>query len=365
MLKIIGLLLGLLCLSFGILAQEYKQKPYTFSKLTQESVKITAELNEVNQKYWGDTLISIYKGSSLETIYFNIGDYCRWSLDENYVEDGLYLNKQYFKFYRDTQKRTYQKTATIQRVFEFEYLGKKYVCFIVANDTNSFSYNIFDITSPEKITQFTLSSNKIGSDSFGDFNFDGAIDFVSIIDYVIEGFTPQNSETVFKAMAYTFHNGKTQVLENEETKQAHYTIGIGNNQNIDSFMVFSQDWFFPLKSPNKFNRDYGNYPSHTGGWNEDTKSLYTVEGLRVEPKSYSIVVAICNDDVEAKEIIKVLSAQKINGNYVEVYIKMEIIKRETKWLVLAGNYIERKIAKMAYKELEKKGYKNMIIKDLR
>ncbi len=104
MLKIICLIWGLLYLSFGVLAQEYKQKPYTFAKLTQESVKITAELNEVNQKDWGDTLISIYKGSSLETIYFYISNDCRWSLDENYVEDGLYLNKQYFKFYRAVAK---------------------------------------------------------------------------------------------------------------------------------------------------------------------------------------------------------------------------------------------------------------------
>ncbi len=357
MLKIIGLLFGFLCLSLGVLAQEYKQKPYTFAKLTQESVKITAELNEVNQKTWGDTLISIYKGSSLETIHFNIGD--------NYVEDGLYLNKQYFKFYRDSQKRIYQKTTTIQRVFEFEYLGKKYVCFILANDKNSFIYNVFDITNPEKITQFTVSSNKIGSDSFGDFNFDGAIDFVSIIDYTIEGFTPQNSETVFKAMAYTFDNDKTQVLENSQTKQPHYIIGIGNNQNIDSFMVFSQGWFFPLKSPNKHTWVYDNdYSGHSGSWNVDSKAIYTVEGLRIEPKNYSILVAICNDG-EAQELTKVLAAQKINGNYVEVYIKMEIIKSEIKWLVLAGNYIERRTAKMAYKELEKKGYKNMIIKDLR
>jgi hypothetical protein len=353
MLKIIGLLLGLLDFSFAILAQENQIKPYTLAKLTQESVQIIAELNEIEQRNWGDTLISIYKRSSLETIYFDIAN-----------NKGLYLNQQHFKFHRDTQKCIYQKEATVQRVFEFKYLGKKYLCFIFTNTKYSFVYNIFNITNPEKITQTVLHSNKIGSDVFGDFDFDGQIDFLSITDYTIGDFTTQNNEISFKAIAYTFNDNKTQTLDNEVTKQPHYIIGIGNNPNIDSFMVFSQDWLIPLKSPNTKYKDV-KYKTHSGGWDGDNKAIYTVEGQRIEAKKYSILLASCDNETKVKEITDVLSMQKIHGSYIEVYLTMEIVKGKIKWLVLAGNYIERRTAKMAYKELEQKGYKNLIIKNLK
>jgi hypothetical protein len=206
-----------------ILAQGNQNTPYPFSKLTQESVEITAELNSAKYKNWGDTLISIYKGSSLETIYFKIQDNLDKYLDGNNTSNGLYLNKQYFGFYADTEKNISQTVFTMERVFEFKYLGKKYLCFIFANTKNSFVYNIFNITNPEKITQTVMSSNKMGSDSFGDFDFDGQIDFVSIMDYTIENFTTKNNETGFKAIVYTFDDNKTQFLKNEDTKQLYQT----------------------------------------------------------------------------------------------------------------------------------------------
>jgi hypothetical protein len=128
----------------------------------------------------------------------------------------------------------------------------------------------------------------------------------------------------------------------------------------------SRDWFMPLKSPNKFTwHCEDDYLGHSGNWDVNNKAIYTVEGLRIGLKNYSILVATCNDELETKELTKVLATQKINGNNVEVYVKMELVKGEIRWLVLAGNYFEKGTAKMAYKELEKKGYKNMAIKDLR
>ena len=177
-------LLSLLCLitSFCASAQEVKEgETYSLQKLSQESVQITKNPIPHAPKEVGDTTFTLYTNSSIDIkTYFVHGDQYDNIFNPN--PTGLYLNGQHFNYYCGLEKSIKQYFSNILEIYEFSYLSNNYLLIInfredcMGAGCRYRCYNLFALDG-RRIRQVSFSSVFEGTDTFGDFNSDGVLDF--------------------------------------------------------------------------------------------------------------------------------------------------------------------------------------------
>lgn len=344
---------------------------YTFSKLTQESIRKTKQPQASDSPVKkGDSLLTTYSGGSISIVHYVVN---RDNYDAvfNPNPTGLYLNEQHFNYFCDTEKEYKQSVILPADMFEFSYIGRNYLVVKSLRDNNIESkykcYNLFDITDPNKIIQASFPSIHTGEDTFGDFNFDAIIDFLVVVIKKPETFKGKipNSYTVYP---YTFTpEGLTKQLLGADNGEPAYIFGKGDN-NMNKFVVLQHDWFFPLKdSLGKPFKHKEIYKTHTGGFEPLTNCIYTEQGTKVERKKYSIQLASFDDDSEAKKLVAELKSKKIaeNGQGFDTYILFDQYGvYGIKWVVLVGNYMTKQQALDKLNIIKQQGYKDAKIRDL-
>ncbi len=355
-------------LSIFVLLGQSVYAQYTFKKLTQEAVTRTKTPTIAPiPKDWGDTSVTVYQGGSVEMFkYFVNGDQYDNIFNPN--PTGLYLNKQHFYFYCDADRTSKQSVNDIADTYEFTYLGRSYLCTFTLREQNADSkykcYNLFDITDPKKITQISFPSIHMGDDSFGDFNFDGAIDFITVINRKPEGFKGKVNGNAYMVKAFTFSNGNARPLVSEKTQLPNYIYG-SCDENMDNFNILQHDWFIPLKDSTGVEAKKADYYAVYEPFNPKDNALYTEDGVKVEKNKYSIIVGKFDDDGGAKEICAELKKKNLgNGHGYDLFITMDQYKG-IQWLVLVGNYATKPQVQQAMQTLRQHGYNDIEMKDLR
>jgi hypothetical protein len=356
-------------LIFCMLFSQAIYAQYTFKKLTQEGVKRTKNPTIAPiPKDWGDTSITVYSGGSVEMLkYFVNGDQYDNIFNPN--PTGLYLNGQHFYFYCSPDKVSKQSVSDIADTYEFSYLGRNYLCTYTlreqAADSKYKCYNLFDITDTKKITQVSFASIHTGDDSFGDFNFDGAIDFITVLNKKPEGFKQKVTGNAYMVRAYTFKNGNAQALVSDKSKLPNY-IYASCDENMDNFSVLQHDWMIPLKDSTGVEAKKKDYYAEYKPFEVKDNSIYTEDGIKVEKNKYSVVVGRFDDDGGAKEICEELKKKNLgNGHGYDLYIMMDQYGPQIKWMVLVGNYVTKAQAQQAVQTLRQHGYQDVELKDLK
>jgi hypothetical protein len=359
---------NLLLLLF-VLCSQVAYSQYTFKKLTQESVtKSKTPTIAPIPKNWGDTSVTVYTGGSVEMLkYFVEGDQYDNIFNPN--PTGLYLNGQHFYFYCDPDKTSKQSVSDIADTYEFAYLGRKYLCTYTLREQNADSkykcYNLFDITDPKKITQVSFPSIHQGEDSFGDFDFDGTMDFLTVINRKPEDFKQKITGNAYMVRAYNIKDGNSKPLVNDTTQLPHYIYGL-SDENMDNFKILQCDWMIPLKDSTgttlKKKAIYRPYEK----FDPKDNALYTELGVKVEKNKYSVIVGKFDDEGGANEICAELKKKKLgNGHGYDLYVTMDQYGKDIKWVVLIGNYVTKTQVQQAMQTLRQHGYTEVEIKDLR
>jgi hypothetical protein len=342
---------------------------YTFKKLTQESVtKTKMPTIAPIPKDWGDTSVTTYTGGSIEILlYFVNGDQYDNVFNPN--PTGLYLNGQHFNFYCDPDKVFKQSVSMIADLYEFTYLKRNYLCIFTLREQNTESkykcYNLFDITDTKKITQVAFPSIHVGEDAFGDFNFDGEMDFVTVINRKPEGFKGKTPNIAYMVKAYAIKGSVAKELRNSKGLP-HYIYGAAD-ENMDNFSVLQCDWMMPLKDSTGVEQKVQDYYPAYEPFDPKGNGIFTTEGVRVEKNKYSVIVGRFDDDGGAHEICEEIKKKNIgNGHGYDLFIMMDQYgPRDIKWVVMVGNYITKSQAQQAANTLKQYGYTDVQIRDLK
>ena len=118
----------------------------------------------------------------------------------------------------------------IADIYEFTFLDHNYLCTFTMREQNLESkykcYNLFDITDINKITQVSFPSIHMGDDSFGDFNADNIMDFLTVISRKPESFKQKITGITYMIRAYTISGGNSQSLVNDSTKLPNYIYAL-------------------------------------------------------------------------------------------------------------------------------------------
>jgi hypothetical protein len=358
-------LLIILCVLFS--QTSYAQ--YTFKKLTQKSITRTkTPIIAPIPKEWGDTLIVTYSGGSVEIV--------KYFVDAEFYDNifyvhptGLYLNGQHFNFYCDPDNTVKQSVSDIADIYEFTFLDRNYLCTFTLREQNLESkykcYNLFDITDVNKITQVSFPSIHVGDDSFGDFNNDNMIDFLTVIKRKPESFKEEITGTAYMVRAYTFNNGKAQPLINDSTKLPNYIYALCD-ENMDNFKVFQCDWQLPLQdSTGKILEKvpYYDYTIRSYGCDGYTP-IYTLEKQKVERNKYSVVVGSFNEYKKFNRLAKKLKNKKVDAECGGIFMILDQYNNDISFVLMVGNYVTKKEAEETVEKLKKLGYSSKI-KDLR
>ncbi len=365
--KAIFTILLVLCAMLALLPQASAQ--YTFKKLTQEGVtKTKTPAIAPIPKNWGDTSVTTYAGGSIEILlYFVEGDQYDNVFNPN--PTGLYLNGQHFYFFCDPDKVFKQSVSMIADIYEFTYLKRNYLCAFTLREQNTESkykcYNLFDITDTKKITQVSFPSIHIGEDAFGDFNFDGEMDFVTVINRKPEGFKQKTTGNAYMVKAYSIKGNVAKEMVNSKGFP-HYIYGT-SDENMDNFSVLQCDWMMPLKDSTGMEQKVKDYYPDYVAFNPKDNGIFNIEGVKVEKNKYSVIVGKFDDDGGAKEICEEIKKKNIgNGHGYDLYIMMDQYgPRDIKWVVMVGNYITKAQAQQAVNTLKQYGYTDVQIRDLR
>ena len=357
-----------------LLCQAVYSQQYTLKKLTQEGVTRTKKPTIAPiPKDWGDTSVTIYSGGSIEIFkYFVNGEDAKGNAYDNIFNPnptGMYLNGQHFYFYCTPDKSSKQSVSDIADIYEFTYLGRNYLCtFTLLEqkvDSKYKCYNLFDITDPKKITQVAFPSIHVGDDSFGDFNFDGAIDFVTVINRKPEKVKQKITGNAYMIRAYSIKDGNAIELINDKTKLPNYIYGPCDD-NMDNFTVLQHDWFIPLKDSTGIETKKEDYYVEYVAFNPKDNSLYTQDGVKVEKNKYSVLVGAFADEGGVKELCTELKKKNLgNGHGYDLFITLDQYNGTIQWIVLVGNYSTKPQVQQAMQTLRQHGYVNVQQKNLK
>ncbi len=198
----------ILLVILSVLLSQISYAQYTLKKLTQKSITRTKTPTITPiPKEWGDTSITTYSGGSIEILKYFVEGKIYDEVFNPKNPTGLYLNGQYFNFYCDPDKISKQSVSDIAEIYEFTFLDRNYLCTFTLREQNLESkykcYNLFDITDVNKITQVSFPSIHYGDDSFGDFNADSVMDFLTVISRKPENFKQKITGTAYMIRAST------------------------------------------------------------------------------------------------------------------------------------------------------------------
>lgn len=354
---------SLLCvLALGLAHKAHAQgaKPdntYSFRKLSQEMVKITKSPMANGVKISGDTTYTLYKNSSVNMmLYFVNGEQYNPLFNPN--PTGIVLNNVSFNFFCDVERAFRLNASDFLDIYEFNYLGRNYLALVtlredcVAKQCQFKCYNLFDITDPKRIAQTSFSSIFRGSDSFGDFNMDGKMDFVRAVPKLPENAPPGTKLTneTYLVTAYTFGHDRTVQLKNDQGS-ANYIFAKGD-QEANQFKVMQHDWMIPLKDSTGNVAKSVNYFQSYVAFDPKDAYLYDAKGTRIEKNRWSLVVSSFTDLEGAQKFCEELISRKFNN----IFIMTDQYSREISFIVLVGNYLSKEQAKAEVDRLKALGF---------
>lgn len=343
-----------LSIVFSVQAQEVSVgDTYTLSKLSQEPVKITRSPLPDLPKEIGDTTFTIYKNSSVPIkTYFVHGEQYDNIFNPN--PTGIYLGDQHFNYYCGLERSIKQYFSNILEIFEFSYLGNNYLMIInfredcMGDGCRYRCYNLFDL-SGRRIRQISFSSIFEGTDTFGDFNSDGQLDFVRVAPKATKDSKRGELIDTYLFTAYTLNRGKPSQLMNKE-KSAYYIFGKGD-ETAQSFQVVQADWFFTLKDTTGNVAPNTSYFAPYISFDPLYRYLYNPEGIRIEKNRWSVHIKNLRDLEAAQDYCREMSSK----DYNEMYIMIDQYSNEISYQVLFGNFVSKDRADKTEKNLNKDG----------
>lgn len=339
---------------------------YTLRELAKKTiVKTKTPTILPNTKKQGDTIFTTYTGGSTEILqYFVEGE----KYDEifNPNPSGLYLNKQHFTFYCDPDKTSKQSITNIANIYEFTFLGRNYLFTITLRentDSKYKCYNFFDITDTNKITQGSFPSIYVGEDSFGDFNGDNSLDFITIINRKPETFKQKIQGITHMLRAYTLEPNGVKILQNDSTKFPYFIYALFENDKMSKFKVLQADWFFPLQdSTGRVLEKVSYFSERTNIY--EPRPVFIDSAQTIEAKKYSVEVG----RFDLEEGVHFLRKELINKQTIikpeEIFITIDQHGSDIKWVLWVGNYATKTEARKTLEALQKLGYQTEIV-DLR
>jgi hypothetical protein len=335
---------------------------YNISQLSQESVTILQEpvVNEFREI--GDTSFTSYQNCSVpfDTYFVNGAQYDNIF---NPNPTGLYLNKQHFTYFCGIEMSIRQNFNNILQVKEFSYLSSKYLMIInfredcMGDGCKYRCYNLFDITFPEKIIQISFSSVFEGTETFGEFNSDGVIDFLRVAPKPDKDGNGDGFEN-YLLTAYTIPRKTAKQLTNIE-KQAYY-LYVRGDEEARNFQVLQADWFFSMKDTSGNVAEKKSYFAPYISFDPLYKYLYSPEGIRIEKNRWSVFIEDFGDLQAAQDFCAKIRAKKLG----DPYIMIDQYSNDIKFQAFVGNYVSKKTAEQYLSVLTEKGIKGAL-RDLR
>jgi len=339
-------LTGLLAILLTTLPVVAQIQLYSFDKLSQETVQITASPLPMDSKEVGDTSFTLYTGATVEmALYFVHGD--QYDNIFNPHPTGLVLNGQYFQFFCSQELSFKQHVNMLLEAKEFNYLGKNYLVTInlwenCKDETCRYRcYNVFDITDKSAIKQYSFNSIFEGMASFGEFNNDGVIDFIRAAPKVPESVTTTDADLLrqyYLITAYSLVEGKVIQLANK-SKSYHYIQAKGD-EDVQQFQILAADWFFPLKdSAGKIIEPQAYFPPYIS-FDPQHTYLFDKEGFRIEKNRWSVLVKKMSDIDGAKDLCQELEKHEFR----DVFILPDQYSGKIAYQVVLGNYQSKDMA---------------------
>lgn len=329
------------------------QEIYSLKKLSESAPVRTASPAADKADMAADTTYTYYTGGSLEIVfYFVDGQVKQYNNLFNPNPTGIYLNKQHFKFFCDPELKYKQHFSNFLDIYEFELLGRKYLCFFnfredcVGDGCRYRCYNLFDITDKNNLVQTSFSSIYEGSECFGDFNGDGRPDFVRIAPKVPEEAAKTELENFYLITAYTLDKSGPQQLKNEED-EANYIWGKGD-PSAAAFSVFRHDWLRPLKDETGSESEAVPYMPPYIAFDPAERNLFNTAGVRIEKKKWSVEIAKFTDLEGAQTLCEEVSGR----NFESVFIMTDQYSNDITYHVLLGNYDNREKAEILKKTVK-------------
>jgi len=349
-------------LFFGIISISFAQvtagTSYNISQLSQETVTIIQEPVVKDFREASDTSFTVYENCSVpfETYFVNGAQYDNIF---NPNPTGLYLNKQHFNYFCGIEMSIKQNFNNILQVKEFSYLSNKYLMIInfredcLGDGCKYRCYNLFDITIPEKIIQVSFSSVFEGTETFGEFNSDGVIDFLRVAPKPDKDGNEDGFEN-YLLTAYTIPRKTAKQLTNSD-KQAYY-LYVKGDEEARNFQVLQADWFFSMKDTSGNVAPKTSYFAPYISFDPLYKYLYSPEGIRIEKNRWSVFIEDFGDLKAAQDFCAKIRAKKIG----EPYIMIDQYSNDIKFQTFVGNCVSKKTAQQYLNTLSEKGYRGKL-----
>lgn len=354
-------LLGLGLLSFQTKAQVTAGAKYTIGMLSQEPVNITATLYPTSASEVGDTTFTIYGDCSVKfKTYFVNGDQYDNIFNPN--PTGIYLNEKHFVFYCGLEKTVRLNYSNVLDAVEFNFLGKNYLVLIsFREDCNGENcryrcYNLFDISNPARITQISFSSIFQGTDTFGEFNNDGVLDFVRVAPKPSKDYDPKKSPFIdnYLITAYSVSRNEAKQLFNSSNYPNY--LYVRGDEEVTEFTVLQADWFFPVKDETGQVADPTPYFAEYISFDPLYRHLYSPDGVRIEKNRWSVFITDLNDLEAAQDLCKKIQSNSLD----EIYIMVDQYGGNIKFQVFVGNFTSKETAIEYRDRLKEVGYQGKL-----
>ncbi|MEM6298035.1 MAG: SPOR domain-containing protein [Bacteroidota bacterium] len=358
----------LLPLFYFLYASLVAQTTFSLEDLNQQPVKISKHLKVNGFKEQGDTSLQSYDATYVESleVYQVYIEGSHPILNPN--PTGLLINGQKFDFYCSPERSTIKYLSAFMDIYEFSYLGRKYICFFAfredcVNSCRYRCYNLYDVTDPNSIQPYSFASIFSGSESFGDFNQDGEIDFVTLAPKSPESYIVSEEDKDPKSnvliTAYAMKDGQSEEIF-RDNGTPYYIYVAPEDEDISAFTILQADWFIPLKDSKGETLEAAAYYPDYVPFDPMNDFIYDSRGYRVDKKNWVIHLDYFPDMEGAQEFCDELAAE----DFREAYILVDQYNDIT-FHVLYGNYWGRKRAEDAMKQLKDKLSVNGELKNIR
>lgn len=364
---------SVLCAQDTKKAAKEKGPEYTMRMLVQDPLRFTKSLDvstikEVYAKTKAerDTTFTLYNSTSAKVmVYFVHGEEYHHILNPN--PTGVSINGKIFNFYCAIEMGSRTNISNFLDVFEFSYLSRKYLCFFsyredcIQSGCRYRCYNLYDITDPESPLAYSFSSIYGGYDSFGDYNFDGIIDFVRAAPK-----HPENAAKLPKEeqaqldkyaliTAYTFKEGTMTQLS--EKGNAYYLFVKSSDEEMSKFRILEADWFMPVKDTTGNVAPKKPYFAPYISFDPKNPFLYDANGYRVEKRRFALHM---RDYQELDGALDYCEELKKDG-FKDVFVLADQYNRELTFMVLVGNYWAKEKAQEELKKAKGNNPEALII----
>ncbi|AZQ62971.1 hypothetical protein EI427_12190 [Flammeovirga pectinis] len=342
------------------IAQEVTEgQTYSPAGLSQEPVNVKSELFPTSSNEVGDTTFTIYGDASVPfKIYFVNG--AQYDNIFNPNPTGIILNGREFNFFCSMEKSIRQNYSNVLEAKEFDYLGKSYLMLIsfredcLGDNCRYRCYNVFDITDKGSIRQTSFSSLFQGTDSFGDYNNDGKLDFLRVAPKPPKDHIAGEVVTNYLITSYTMRRGIPRQLTDQGNT---YYLYVKGTEDVSNFNVLQAYWFFNIKNKDGESAEPTTYFAEYISFDPMYRYLYNPNGVRIEKNRWSVLVTDVGDLESAQEHCHIVNEYNIE----EVFIMIDQYSGDITYQVFAGNFVSKESAQAYLKQLQSYGVDGQLV----